>query len=363
MLNMKRVHNFSPGPSALPVSALERARDEMLDYGGSGMSIMEQSHRAKVYEGVHDEALGLVRKLMNVPESHEILFLQGGATQQFAQVPMNLLHQGQSADYVVTGVWGQKAIKEGKQIGQVRLAATTELPGGTFLRVPGDDEIVRDPNAAFLHVTSNNTVMGTQFAQLPSSPGVPLVVDMSSDILGRPFDVSQIGVAYAGAQKNMGPSGITVVIVRRDLIENGRKDIPFVFQYRTQSEARSLSNTIPTFGVYMLRNVLAWLDELGGVDAIYEQNLAKAKQIYDVLEERPEVYRLSVEERSRSFMNVVWNLNSSEEDAECVAKATSLGLVGLKGHRIVGGLRASIYNAVLPESVDALCEFLRNYKR
>lgn len=360
---MTRVHNFSPGPSALPLPALERARDEMLDYAGSGMSIMEQSHRAKVYEGVHEEALALLRKLMSVPDTHEILFLQGGATQQFAQIPMNLRREGQSADYVVTGVWGQKAIKEAELTGKARLAATTELNDGKFLRVPRDDEIVRDKEAAFLHVTSNNTVMGTQFLEMPTSPGVPMAVDMSSDILGRPFDLSQIAVAYAGAQKNMGPSGITVVILRKDLIESGRDDIPYVFQYRTQAKARSLANTIPTFGVYMLRNVLSWLDELGGVPAIYAQNLAKAQQLYAVLEERSDLYRLTVEKESRSFMNVVWNLDSPEAEAECVAAATAAGLVGLKGHRIVGGLRASIYNAVSPESVDVLCEFLRNYKR
>lgn len=359
---MARVHNFNPGPSAIPLPALERARDELLDFQGSGMSIMEHSHRGKVYEAVHDEALSLVRRLMNVPESHDILFLQGGATLQFAQVPMNLRHEGQSADYVTTGVWGVKALKEAKLTGKAREAATT-VEGSKFFRVPKSAEIDRDPNAAYLHITTNNTVMGTQFREIPASPGVPLVADMSSDILGRPVDVSQFGLIYAGAQKNMGLSGVTVVIIDRKLVEGGRKDIPYVLQYRTQQEARSLANTVPTFAVYMLRNVLSWLDGVGGVAAIYERNVKKAAQLYEVLEERPELYRLSVEKESRSIMNVVWNMATPEDDAKCVAAATAAGLVGLKGHKIVGGLRASLYNAVSRESVDALCEFLRGYGR
>lgn len=357
---MARVHNFNPGPSAIPLPALERARDELLDFEGSGMSIMEHSHRGKVYEAVHDEALTLVRRLMNVPESHDILFLQGGATQQFAQVPMNLRQEGQSADYVTTDVWGVKALKEAKLTGKAREAATT-IEGSKFFRVPRNEEIDRDPAAAYLHITTNNTVMGTQFHQIPSSPGVPLVADMSSDILGRPVDVSSFGLIYAGAQKNMGLSGVTVVIVDRKLVELGRKDVPYILQYRTQQEARSLANTVPTFAVYMLRNVLAWLEGMGGVGAIYERNLKKAAQLYEVLEERPDLYRLSVAKESRSIMNVVWNMPTPEEEAKCVAAATAAGLVGLKGHKIVGGLRASLYNAVDPESVDALCQFLRSY--
>ncbi len=334
----------------------------MLDYGGSGMSIMEQSHRAAVYDAVHTEALDLVRELMNVPETHDILFLQGGATQQFAQVPMNLLYPDKSADYIVTGVWGKKAIKEAQHMGRARLAATTEEADGKFFRVPTQDELELDPNAAYLHLTSNNTVMGTQFHNIPRSPGLPLVLDMSSDIMGRPIDVAQCGLIYAGAQKNLGPSGITLVIVDKKLVETGRRDIPFILQYRTQAEARSLSNTIPTFGVYMLRNVLLWLKEQGGLPAIHRRNQQKAEQLYAVLEERSDLYSLPVERNSRSIMNVVWNLPTPEAEKACVAAAQEAGLIGLKGHRIVGGLRASIYNAVSAESVSALCEFLRNYR-
>lgn len=359
---MTRVHNFSAGPAALPISVLETAAAEMLDYGGSGMSIMEQSHRGKVYQAVHDEALELVRRLLRVPSTHDILFLTGGATQQFAQVPMNLRKDGQSADYVVTGVWGKKALKEAKQTGIARAAATTEEPDGKFLRVPKVSEYSFDPDAAYVHLTTNNTVMGTQFQELPDTGSVPLVVDMSSDVLGRPIDVSKLGVLYAGAQKNLGPSGVTVVILRRDLVDEARRDIPFFFQYRTHRDENSLSNTAPTFSIYMLRGTLRWLEERGGMEWAYAENEKKAGLLYSVLESRPDLYRLTVEAESRSLMNVVWNLPTPEADTRCVEAATKAGLIGLKGHRIVGGMRASIYNAVPYESVEALARFLEAYQ-
>ena len=359
---MTRVLNFNPGPSALPLPALERARRELLDIDDSGMSIVEHSHRGPVYDAIHEEALSLVRELLSVPDTHEILFLQGGATAQFALVPMNLRRPGQSADYLVTGVWGKKAIKEAQHAGETRLVCSTEEPDGKFFRVPRADEMQFDPAAAYVHFTSNNTVMGTQFQQFPQSGNVPLVVDMSSDIVARPVDVSKFGLIYAGAQKNMGISGVTVVIARKDLIDGGREDIPYVFQYRTQARARSLGNTVNTFGVYMLRNVLAWLKEQGGVSTIEAVNLRKADLLYSVLEERSDIFRLPVERASRSTMNVVWNLRDGEAEKACVAEATRAGLVGLKGHRIVGGLRASLYNAVSEEAVARLCEFLRSYE-
>lgn len=359
---MTRVHNFNPGPAAIPLAALERAQSELLDFAGSGMSIMEHSHRGKVYDVVHEEALRLLRSLLNVPDTHDILLLTGGATQQFAQVPMNLRRPEQSADFIIGGVWGKKAFKEAAHGGRARVAVTTEREDGKFFRVHTEVELERDPEAAFLHVTSNNTVMGTQLAELPKPVGgVPVVCDMSSDILARPVDVADFGVIYAGAQKNMGPSGVTVVIVRKDLIENARKDIPYVFQYRTQAQERSLANTAPTFAIYMLRNVLAWLDESGGVDWAIAEAQYKSTLLYDVLEERSDIFLLNVEKSSRSTMNVVWNLQTAEQEAELVARATSSGFVGLKGHRIVGGLRASIYNAVPRDSVEQLCEFLRSY--
>lgn len=359
---MARVHNFNPGPAALPLPVLERAQRELLDFEGSGMSIMEHSHRGKVYEKVHDEALERMRRLMSVPETHEILFLTGGATQQFAQVPLNLRADGQSADYVIGGVWGKKAFKEASHLGRARVAVTTELPDGRFLRVHRPSELSVDPSAAYLHITSNNTVMGTQLHDWPEDCGIPIVCDMSSDILSRPMDVGRFGVIYAGAQKNLGPSGVTVVIVRKDLIENGRKDIPFSLQYRTQAADKSLANTAPTFAIYMLRNVLAWLEESGGLAWAIDQTEQKSSALYKVLTERSDLYRLSVEPESRSLMNVVWNMASPELEAELVQRATAAGFVGLKGHRIVGGLRASIYNAVPLASVQALCDFLRAYE-
>lgn len=359
---MTRVHNFSAGPAALPLPALLRAQEEMLDFEGSGMSIMEQSHRGAVYDAVHEEALSLLRELLSVPGDYDILLLQGGATAQFAQVPLNLRRDGKSADYIIGGVWGQKAYKEAAHLGRARVAATTEAPDGKFYRVHRPEELDLDPDAAYVHFTTNNTVMGTQFRGLPDTGQVPLVVDASSDIMGVPLDVSRAKLIYAGAQKNLGPSGVTVVIAHKTLIDQARTDIPYVWQYRTQRDARSLANTSPTFAIYMLRNVLAWLKESGGLPWVCAQNERKAQLLYEVLEERADLYRLSVEKDSRSVMNVTWNLASPELEKSLVEALTRAGFIGLKGHRIVGGLRASIYNAVPLSSVEALAEFLRTYR-
>jgi phosphoserine aminotransferase len=359
---MTRVHNFSPGPAAIPLPALERARDEMLDFAGSGMSIMEMSHRGKVYDAVHQEALDLVRRLMQVPAEYDILFLQGGATQQFAQIPLNFRGPEQSADYIVAGAFGKKAFKEAAHTGRARLAVSTEIAGGKFHRVPEARECEFDPAAAYVHMTSNNTIMGTESRTFPETGSVPLMVDMSSDIMGVEVDVSKCALIYAGAQKNLGPSGVTLVIARRELIDAGRTDIPFIWQYRTQRDERSLANTAPTFGIYMLRNTLAWLEQMGGVPWAAAENRKKADLLYRTLEKRPDLYHLSVEPASRSVMNVVWNLPTEEMSTECVRRATSAGLVGLKGHRVVGGLRASLYNAVSMESVQALVAFLDSYE-
>ncbi len=357
---MARVHNFNPGPAALPLEVLERAQKELIEYGDTGMSIMEHSHRGPAYEAVHDEALSLVRELLGVPENYDVLFLQGGASQQFATIPMNLRKPGQSADYVVTGTWGQKALKEAQLTGKARVAASTEVDG-KFPRVPKPSEISLDPEAAYVHITSNNTIAETQFSEYPDTGDVPLVVDMSSDIMAGPIEVSRFGLIYAGAQKNLGPSGVTLVIVRKDLVESGNEDIPFIFQYRTQARANSMSNTPPTFAIYMLRNVLSWLRDQGGLGAMQKRNQEKAAALYGALEARSDVFKLPVDADSRSIMNVIWNLESPELEATCVRAAEKAGLVGLKGHRSVGGLRASIYNAVSLESVGVLCDFLRNY--
>ncbi len=360
---MTRVHNFNAGPSAIPLPVLELAQKEMLDFAGSGMSIMEHSHRGKVFEAVHNEAIALLRELLDIPEGYDVLFMQGGASQQFAQIPMNLRGADESADYIVTGVWGKKAIKEAKHTGKARAAATTELPDGRFVRVPTQAELELDANAAYVHMTSNNTIFGTQFHEFPDVRSVPLVCDMSSDIMARKIDVSKFAFIYGGAQKNLGPSGLTIVIMKKELVEKGRKDIPFIFQYRTVAAENSLYNTPPTWGIYMLRNVLRWVKDIGGITPLEAQNRKKADALYSVLDERADFYRAPVEKSSRSFMNVVWNLPTPELEAECIAAATKAGMVGLKGHRLSGGLRASIYNAVPPESVDALCEFLRAYEK
>jgi phosphoserine aminotransferase len=353
--------NFNAGPAALPLAALERAQAELLDLGGTGMSVMEHSHRGKAYEAVHNEALALGRELLAVPESHLILLLQGGASQQFATVPMNLLPAGKSADYVLTGAWSQKALKEGKIAGTVRVAGTAEKDG-KFGRIPAQSELSLDANAAYVHITSNNTIFGTQWDKFPDTGNVPLVADMSSDIMWRPIDVSKFGLIYAGAQKNLGPSGLVVVIVRKDLVEGGRKDIPIIFQYRTQADNNSLYNTPPTFSVYLLRNVLDDVKKNGGLKAMEQRNREKAKLLYDVIDARSDFFSTPVDKAARSMMNVVFTLKTPELEAEFLAEAQKRKMVGLKGHRSVGGMRASIYNAVETAWVKALADFMREFK-
>jgi phosphoserine aminotransferase len=340
---------------------LERAQAELLDLGGTGMSVMEHSHRGKAYEAVHNEAINLTRELLAVPENYNILLLQGGASQQFAVVPMNLLPADKSADYVLTGAWSQKAYKEGKTLGKVRVAATTEKDG-KFGRIPAASEINFDANAAYAHITSNNTIFGTQWHDFPNSGNVPLIADMSSDIAWKPIDVSKFGLIYAGAQKNLGPSGLVLVIVRKDLVEGGRKDIPSIFQYRTHVENNSLYNTPPTFSVYVLRNVLDDLKKNGGLAAAEKRNNEKAKLLYDVIDARPDVFSTPVEKSARSTMNVVFTLKSEAIEAEFLAEAQKRKMVGLKGHRSVGGFRASIYNAVPVEWVKALADLMKEFK-
>lgn len=359
---MARAMNFNAGPAALPLEALERAQRELTDLGGTGMSVIEHSHRGKAYEAVHDEALGLVRELLGVPADYEVLFLQGGASQQFAMVPMNLLPQGKSADYVVNGAWSKKAFQEAKTIGQVRLAVKMDAEAKPA-RVPSQQELELDPNAAYLHVTSNETIGGAQFHQFPDPGGVPLVADMSSDILWKPIDVSKFGLIYAGAQKNIGPSGVALVIARKDLIEKGRTDIPKIFRYSTHAAERSLYNTPPTFSIYLVRNVLDIVKRGGGLAAMETRNLEKARLLYDAIDARPDFYSCPVEKSARSTMNVVFNLPSEALEGEFVSAAQKAGMVGLKGHRSVGGIRASIYNAVPVEWVRALAGFMNDFHK
>jgi phosphoserine aminotransferase len=372
---MPRVMNFNAGPAALPLAALERAKAELTDFANSGMSVMEHSHRGKEYEKVHDEAISLLRKLLGVPDSYEVLFLQGGASQLFAQVPMNLLQKGATAEYVVTGAWGEKALSEAKSVaallgGEVRVAATTGTGDGkekSYVRTPLPAEVKGAPNAAYLHVTSNETIHGVEYEVDPSRPfpstGAPLVADMSSDFLWRKFDVTRFGLVYAGAQKNIGPSGVVVVVVSKDLVASGRKDIPKIFQLRTAAENKSLYNTPPTFGIYMVRNVLAWLDETGGLGAMEKRNREKAAKLYATIDANAGFFRCPVEKQSRSVMNVVFRLPSEQQEEAFVAEAKKKGMVGLKGHRSVGGFRVSTYNAVEPAWVDALTDFMKEFAK
>jgi phosphoserine aminotransferase len=372
---MARKMNFNAGPAALPLPALERAREELLDLAGSGMSVMEHSHRGKEYEAVHDEALSLLRELLAVPATHEILFLQGGASTLFAQIPMNLMEKGKAAQYLVTGAWGEKAVGEAKVVSAMLGASVATQTTGTgdgkeksYVRVPAPAEVKVDPAASFLHLTSNETIHGVEFnvdpaRAFPGTGGVPLVGDMSSDFLWRPFDVSRFGIAYAGAQKNIGPSGIVVVVVAKELVEKGRKDIPKIFQFRTHAENKSLYNTPPTFGVYMVRNVLAWLKGLGGLPAMEAANRKKAARLYGAIDANPSFYRSPVERESRSVMNVVFRLPTEALEEQFIAEAKKQGMVGLKGHRSVGGIRVSTYNAVPYEWVDVLSSFMAEFAK
>ena len=373
-----RTMNFNAGPAALPLAVLEACRDELVDFGNTGMSIMEHSHRGAAYEAVHNDAIARLRSLMAIPDGtgadgYDILFMQGGASQQFAQVAMNLLSPGASAGYIISGVWGEKAVAEARAVAlhaeaSVRVACTTasSTPGGAkYVRVPGADEVSLAPSDAYLHLTTNETIDGVQYATapgavFPSFGAVPVVADMSSDIAWRPIDVRQFGLIYAGAQKNLGPSGVTVVIIRRDLVEAGRTDIPVIFQYRTASRNTSLYNTPPTFSIYLMRQVLAWIGNLGGLDAVEARNRAKSGAIYRVIDRFPEFYRCPVAVESRSMMNIVFRLPTPALEEAFVATAEAHGMVGLWGHRSVGGIRASLYNAVEPAWVDALAQLMHD---
>jgi len=353
-----RATNFNPGPAALPLPALERAQRELIDFDGTGMSVMEHSHRGAAYEAGHYEAIALLRELLAIPESYDVLLLQGGARQQFAMIPMNLLHAGRSADYVVTGNWATEAHLEATLVGEVRVAATS-LEDGTFTRIPSKLDL--DPGAAYVHITSNNTLYGTQWASYPDVGEVPLVCDMTSDLLSRPIDVSRFGLIYAGAQKNVGPAGVTVVIVRKSLVAGARTDIPHVFRYASFASKDSLWNTPPTFAIYMMRNTLAVLKEMGGASALGEANAQKAAALYAVIDAHPEFFRCPVERGSRSLMTVVFRLPSEALEKLFVQEADARRMFGLKGPRAVGGIRASLYNAVEPAWVAQLCDFMREF--
>ena len=359
---MARVHNFNAGPAGLPLAALERAQRELIDFEGTGMSIMEHSHRGKAYEGVHDEAISLTRKLLGVPDDYYVLFLQGGASLQFAQIPMNFLPAGKSADYIVTGGWSEKAYQEAQRLGTVRVAATTEHDK-RYARIPHQDELKLDPAAAYVHMTSNNTLFGTQWHWLPEVGSVPLIADMSSDFMGRRVDVSKYTLIYAGAQKNIGPSGVVLVIAKKAYVDGARKDIPTILRYATHAANNSLYNTPPTFGIYLVRNVLAHTMENGGLEAVEHGNRKKSETLYAAIDANADFFRAPVAKDSRSQMNVVFRLPSEELEKRFVAEAAKQQMVGLAGHRSTGGVRASLYNAVSLASVERLVDFMKSFAK
>ncbi len=357
---MNRVFNFSAGPAALPEPVLERARSEWMDFRGSGMSVMEMSHRGKVFMEVAEKAEKDLRSLLAVPDDYAVLFLQGGATGQFAAVPLNLQPGGQAMDYVDTGAWSGKAIKEGKKYGPVNVVASSKDGGYTSIPDPAGWSL--DPGAAYVHFTPNETIGGVEFHYVPDTGNVPLVADMSSTILSRPLDVSRFGVIYAGAQKNVGPAGVTLVIVRGDLLERESGPVPAFVDYALQAKNDSMYNTPPTLAWYLSGLVFEWLLEQGGLTAMAEVNQRKAAKLYHFID-NSEFYRNPVEVSARSWMNVPFILADAALDGSFLKQATEAGLSGLKGHRSVGGMRASIYNAVPEAAVDALIEFMADFEQ
>jgi len=358
---MTRIWNFSAGPAALPEEVLRQAQEELLDWQGAGCSVMEMSHRGKEFMSILAKAEADLRELMGIPEQYKVLFLQGGATQQFAQIPMNLL-AGRSADYIVTGSWSKKAVKEAQRIGNVRVAATTEDSG--FTRLPTAEEIKLDPFAAYLHVCTNETIHGVEIpAERIADTGVPLVADMSSHILSRPVNVEKFGLIYAGAQKNIGPSGVTLVIVHRDLLGMAPLNIPTVMDYAVMAENGSMLNTPPTFGIYIAGLVFQWLKKQGGLAGIDAINAEKARILYECIDNSGGFYTNPVDPDCRSRMNVPFVLADAVLDAPFLAAAKDAGVLGLKGHKSVGGMRASIYNAVSLDAVKALVGFMNDFAK
>jgi phosphoserine aminotransferase len=359
----KRAFNFNAGPGALPLPVLERIREELLDWRGSGMSVMEMSHRSPEFESINAGAEQKLRNLLEISDDYAVIFLQGGGSMQFTMAPMNLCVPGKPVDVLHTGAWTAKAIGELKKGILHHIAASTESE--KFARLPRRDEMKFSPDASYVHICTNNTIEGTQWTTLPETGNVPLVADMSSDIASRPVDVKKYGVIFAGAQKNLGPSGVTVVIIRKDLAERADKNLPTLLQYRTHIKEKSLYHTPPTFAVYIVGLVLEWIESEGGIPGIEKRNEAKARLLYDTIESSGSFYSCPVEKASRSKMNVVFRVAGGDDSIEkkFAAEAAAAGLVGTPGHRSVGGMRVSLYNAVTLEAVEALTSFMREFHR
>ncbi len=353
-----RVYNFNAGPAALPLPVLEQAQRDLTDCADTGMSVMEMSHRSKEFASIIETTELKVRHLMRIPDDYAVLFLQGGASQQFAIMPMNLRLPGESADYVNTGSWASKAIKEAQVIGDVRVVWNGKDEG--YMRIPAQDELDLSTDAAYVHICSNETIGGIRYNEFPKTQ-TPLVADMSSDIMSRVIDVSQFGMIYAGAQKNIGPSGLALVIIRKDLLERCPVSVPVFLRYKTHAEERSLYNTPNTWSIYVVGLVTDWLTSFGGISAMQTINERKSRSLYEALDSS-DFWRTPASKDSRSIMNVVWRLPNEELETRFVSEAKEAGMVGLKGHRSVGGIRASIYNAVTEEAVDALIAYMRDFE-
>lgn len=354
-----RVYNFSAGPAILPEEVLKRAADEMLEYGETGQSVMEMSHRSKEYQAIIDSVEASLRRVMSIPDNYKVLFLQGGASSQFAMIPLNLMNKNHKADFVLTGQWANKAYQEASRYGTANVVASSK--DKTFSYIPELDPAKFDPDADYFHICYNNTIYGTRFNELPDTKGVPIIADMSSCILSEPVDVSKYGMIYAGAQKNMGPAGLTVVIIREDLIGNAMDITPTMFNYQTHADNGSMYNTPPTYGIYILGLVLDWIEQKGGLEAMAELNKKKAELLYNFLDSS-KLFKATVQGKDRSLMNVPFVTGSDELDAQFVKEAKVAGLINLKGHRSVGGMRASIYNAMPIEGVEKLVAFMKEFE-
>lgn len=359
--NITRAFNFNAGPSALPLYSLQKAQTELLDYKGTGMSVMEMSHRSKEYEDIHNGAISLLRELMNIPDDYEVLFIQGGASLQFTMVPMNFLPQGKKAGYVLTGAWSEKALAEAKMLGETYIAASDKE--ANYKHIPAFEQIKYEPDTAYLHITSNNTIFGTQWQNFPDTKDIPLIADMSSDILSKPIDVSKFALIYAGAQKNLGPSGVTVVIIKKSFLAQANNKIPTMLRYSTFAENNSLYNTPPCYSIYILNLVLQHVKESGEVAAISKINQEKAALIYDTIDNSSGFYYGHAEPAARSLMNITFRIKNDELEKKFLQEAKQKGFVGLAGHRSVGGCRASVYNAVPYEACRALKEFMVDFQQ
>ncbi len=357
-MTTKRVYNFSAGPSTLPVSVLEKISLEMLNYNDSGMSVMEMSHRSSSYLEIFNETKAMLKKVMNIPDQYQILFIQGGATQQFSTIPLNLMKNGK-ADYIITGSFSKKAAQEAQKFGDVHIAYDGSVR--QFKHIPTQDELDIRPDASYVHLCSNNTIYGTEWKYVPDTKGIPIVADMSSNILSKPINVNDYGMIYAGAQKNMGIAGLAVVIVREDLIKDHQEKIPVLMEYDTMAKNDSMYNTPPTFSIYVLGEVLKWIDSLGGLEVMQKRNEEKAKLLYDYLDQS-DFYIAHSDPDNRSLMNVTFTCPNADLDAKFVKESVAAGMTNLKGHRSVGGIRASIYNAMEKEGVETLVAFMKKFE-